>query len=161
MFGTLAFALFYTGFHQRQNFLAAILGDGFQAQTWKLPRLAGNAIFRRVFAGLTLVYGLATIPMFAALNREVSKLPVRAGLSDTHLPASAMVWYLLIALAIVMLVFLVVFFDFHSAQLCWLLLPFIGGPVFALLALVGAFKPVKRDENGQAVVAALKYADKA
>lgn len=139
IFGILAFALFYTGWTQREKFIAAIQNQTPQLTIRKLPALAENSALRKIFALLSMLYGLLILPSILLFSKTSANPGNRAEIADKALPI-----YLLFLLAIALYVFLIVFFDFHLGNLCWLLFPCIGGPIFALLTLVNGAKPLNR-----------------
>ena len=156
LFGTLAFAFYYTGWRQKQYFLARIKNAP-EPSSFVAPvrsELAKSKGFLRLLSGGGLVYGLALLPVMGWLVRQQSRLPQNLQGQDPQQLRQAILHNaavnsgqqqllaILVLLAVALYVFIIIFFDFHLAQLCWLLFPYLGGPVFALLALVGGFRPM-------------------
>lgn len=142
VFGILAFALFYTGWTQREKFISAIQNRTPQFTIHELPTLAKNSTFRRIFALLSMLYGLLILPSILLFSKISAAASSQAEIADKMMP-----FYLLFLLGIALYVFLIIFFDFHLGNLCWLFFPYIGGPIFALLALVNGAKPLNRKSN--------------
>ena len=142
IFGTLAFALFYTGWTQREKFIADIQERSPQLTARKLPTLAQSSTFRRIFALVSMIYGILILPTMLLFSKISTSADSRAEIANKALPI-----YLLFLLGIALYIFLIVFFDFHLGNLCWLLLPYIGGPVFALIALVNGARPLTEKTN--------------
>ena len=135
--GTLAFSFFYTGWLQREKFIASLKERSPRLETRELPALATNSTFRRIFALLSMLYGLAILPTIVLFAKGSASHLTKTELINKMLPL-----YILFLLAISLYVFLIIFFNFHLGNLCWLLFPYIGGPIFALLALVKGAIPL-------------------
>ncbi|MRC26429.1 CPBP family intramembrane metalloprotease, partial [Bacillus thuringiensis] len=88
--------------------------------------LAQSSTFRRIFALVSMIYGILILPTMLLFSKISTSADSRAEIANKALPI-----YLLFLLGIALYIFLIVFFDFHLGNLCWLLLPYIGGPVFA------------------------------
>ncbi len=71
IFGTLAFALFYTGWTQREKFIAAIQERSPQLTARKLPTLAQSSTFRRIFALVSMIYGILILPTMLLFFKNI------------------------------------------------------------------------------------------
>ncbi|RZI49579.1 CPBP family intramembrane glutamic endopeptidase [Lactococcus kimchii] len=155
LFGTLAFVFLYTSWTQKERFIAAIQARAPQLSPRKLPALAQNVTFRRMFALIALVYSL--LPLFLIFKRanQIAATTPTLSIPNQTLSESALMALVIIS-GLALFTFLIVFFDFHLANLCWFLLPYVGGSIFALLVLLKVIQPKNNQPKSN-----ISYADKA